>query len=176
MALDAYFCDVGSLAAEGLQADYGQPVVLVDLARLDPAEAARLHHLPPCPVIGIGDAAHPLAARMDVVVAGVPQARGLVANITAQPMAAAVIAELLRLLPGLSVEAGLVAETLAYGMLQGSAEHRGWLAGRSATAPQPSGVLLMERRAEALWAVIDRPWARNEVDRPMRDAPRGRPF
>lgn len=44
------------------------------------------------------------------------------------PGAAAVLADLLRIIEPMAIKEALVAESLAYGLLQGSREHARWLA------------------------------------------------
>ncbi len=98
------------------------PLAFVDLGTetASPDQIA----LPPCPLIGLGDPGHPLAALVDAVIEPPVTAEGLAAQVVANPHAAAVIVQLLRVLPSLSLEEGLTVESLAYGLLQGSAEHR----------------------------------------------------
>lgn len=106
----------------------------------------------------------------DVVVRDFSAAESLARSIARAPRAAGVVVELLRLLPALAPAAGLVAESLAYGVLQGSAEHAAWLEQRSPSRPQPPGTLHLDRAGDALSLVIDRPWAGNAIDRFLRDA------
>jgi enoyl-CoA hydratase/carnithine racemase len=89
---------------------------------------------------------------------------------SASPHAAAVLLDLLRVIEGLPVAQALVAESLAYGLLQGSAEHARWLAERAPTPSQPLGRVLVERAGNALAILLDRPAAHNAIDRTMRDA------
>jgi enoyl-CoA hydratase/carnithine racemase len=126
--------------------------------------------LPPYPVIGLGDAAHPLAARLDAVVEPPVTADGLARQVIASPHAAAVTVQLLRLLPSLSVEDGLRAESLAYAVLQGSAEHAGWRAAQQSHGPTGGGRLLVVRQGARLVLTLDRPDAGNAIDRALRDA------
>ncbi len=87
----------------------------------------------------------------------------------ARPMAASVLIDLLRSIEGADIQQGLVAESLAYGVLQGSAEHAAWLASRMPQAPLPPGTLHVNRDGDRLDICIDRPAARNAIDRQMRD-------
>jgi enoyl-CoA hydratase/carnithine racemase len=77
--------------------------------------------------------------------------------------------QLLRSLPDLSVEQGLVAESIAYGLLQGSRGHRDWLAGRAPVAVEADGKVVLERSENQLTITLDRPNAGNAIDRTMRD-------
>ncbi|HEX7873359.1 MAG TPA: enoyl-CoA hydratase/isomerase family protein [Sphingobium sp.] len=127
--------------------------------------------LPPCPVVGVGDRTHPLASRLDTVVEAPVTVEALAASITAHPAAAAVTVQLLRGIEGQGLEAALVQESMAYGLLQGGADHAAWLAGRTAAgSPQEPGALRMDRSGDRLDLLIDRPAARNAIDRPLRDA------
>ena len=141
------------------------PLALVDLdSAADEAIA-----LPPCPVIGFGDTGHPLAERLDCVVEPPVSLDGLARAVLARPHAAAVVVSLLRLLPALDVQAGLEAESLAYAVLQGSAEHRAWLAHQPARPAMPVGHVRVDREGEVLHIVLDNPAAGNAIDRTMRD-------
>ena len=106
------------------------PLAFVDLDRTPDLPESLV--LPPCPVIGLGDRAHPLAARLDAVVEPPVDPGMLARQVLAMPRAAAVIVQLLRLLPDLSVEAALTAESLAYvrqrGMRHAAGQEHGHLA------------------------------------------------
>ncbi|HMP57227.1 MAG TPA: enoyl-CoA hydratase-related protein, partial [Novosphingobium sp.] len=144
------------------------PLALIDLDSA-PVEAELI--LPPCPVIGFGDPAHPLARRLDCLVEAPVGIEGLARQVLARPHAAAVVVGLLRLLPALDPQAGLEAESLAYAVLQGSAEHRDWIAAQPAgTASGAPGRVRVERQGEDLHIVLDNPAAQNAIDRAMRDA------
>lgn len=144
------------------------PLLIVDL------EATRdwpeIVALPPMPVIGVGDRAHPFASQLDTVIEAPIRLPSLAENILRAPRAAMVIAGLLRILPDLPREAGLTAESLAYGVLQGSAEHRAWLAARPASQVEAPGKLRVEPIADGLRLTLDRDHADNAIDRTMRDA------
>jgi len=166
MDIGGYLIDSESLWAGGV--DSGLPIVFVDL---DSANAApEAIDLPPCPVIGLGDPAHPLAARLDAVMLPPVTVEGLAAQVVANPQAAAVTVQLLRLLPSLSTESALTAESLAYATLQGSAEHARWLAARPQVAAGAAGQVRLVRDDERLVITLDRPDAGNAIDRAMRDA------
>lgn len=148
---------------------WGGPLAFVDLDRAD-ACLANEPALPPCPVIGIGDPAHPLAARLDAVIEPPASAAGVARQVLAMPRAAAVIAHVLRLLPALSPAEGLTAESLAYGVLQGSEEHRRWLAGREvAHGPRDAGGVRLDRQGDRLTVTLDHAASGNAIDRAMRD-------
>jgi enoyl-CoA hydratase/carnithine racemase len=151
------------------EAPWEHPLAIVDLDRA-PDEAGPLT-LPPCPVLGLGDPAHPLAAGLDAVVEPPVSLRSIVEQVSARPRAAAVVVQLLRLLPALPLEQGLVAESLAYAALQGSEDHRQWIAARRRETGgiRPSGHVVVERDGDRLTIRLDNPDAGNAIDRPMRD-------
>jgi enoyl-CoA hydratase/carnithine racemase len=106
---------------------------------------------------------------------------GLVAAVSATPVAAATLALLLRSAVGLSAPAALVAESAAYSALQAGAEFRRWQAGRPTRAPEPGlesdrlgpvwpERVRLERSQAELRIVLARPARRNAVDWRMRDA------
>lgn len=149
-------------------AESWQPLGFLDL-RTCPSELT-IEALPPFPVIGFGNPAHPLAARLDAMVEPPVSADALIRQATRAPHAAAVAVQLLRTLEGLSCERALPLESFCYGLLQGSAEYASWLASRPRVAkPAPPGRLIVERHASQLHITIDRPLAHNAIDRCLRD-------
>jgi enoyl-CoA hydratase/carnithine racemase len=165
MTWDDYIVDAQSLWLGSTR--HAGPVALIDLntAREPAAPLA----LPPYPVIGFGDPDHPLAARLDAVVEPPVSIAALLRQITAMPRAAAVVVELLRLLPPLDNQAGLVAESLALGVLQGSSEHARWLAKQTAVPLQAPGQLIAARRDALLSLTLDRAATGNAIDHLLRD-------
>lgn len=145
------------------------PLAIVDLDRA-PEEIGPLT-LPPCPVLGLGDPAHPLAAGLDAVIEPPVSLGSIVEQVTTRPRAAAVVTQLLRLLPALSPEQGLIAESLAYAVLQGSEDHRRWIAAqrRETGGIRPSGHVGVERDGDRLTIRLDNPAAGNAIDQRMRD-------
>lgn len=143
------------------------PLAFVDLDRATDWPEQLV--LPPHPVIGLGDPGHPLAEKLDAVVAAPMNAETVARQVAARPNAAAVTVQLLRLLPSLAPEEGLTAESLAYGLLQGGAEHRAWLAGRSGGHGEQRAVRT-ERVGDRLTVTLDDPASGNAIDRAMRDA------
>lgn len=126
--------------------------------------------MPACPVIAIGQSGHPLARKMDTVIESHFDVGPVVDAAIRQPQAAAIVAQLLRVLPALSLEQGLWAESLAYAVLQGGAAHRAWIAAREPVQrDEPTGAIRLERRDDHLLVTLDRPAAGNAIDRPMRD-------
>ena len=127
------------------------------------------HPLPPFPLIGLGDPDHPFADSLDGIVEPPVTREALVRSIAQAQRAAAVAVHLLRSIDGLLPERTLPIESLCYGLLQGSREHADWLAARGAPAPAPAGRVLVERQGATLHVTLDRPEARNAIDRAMRD-------
>ena len=125
--------------------------------------------LPACPAIGIGDSAHPIAPRLDAVIEPPCGLESLARNVLSHPRAAAAFVDVLRVTAPLEMEEALTVESMAYAMLQGSAEHAGWRAMQN-VEPQPSGRVHVERCGERLDVTLDRPAAGNAIDRQMRDA------
>jgi len=149
------------------EAPWDGPVGFVDLDAT--VEVPDLLTLPPCPLIGLGDRAHPLAARLDAVIEPPVGVDGLIAQVLAAPRAAAVIVQLLRLLPSLSLADGLTAESLAYATLQGSAEHAGWIAAEDRHRDRTPGRVDLARDGDRLTITLDHPESGNAIDRSLRD-------
>lgn len=143
------------------------PLLVVDLGAV--REWAEPLVLPPCPVLGLGEVSHPLAAWLDAVVEPPFGLETIVRRVCANPLTAAATAQLLRALSSLSPEDGLAVESMAYGLLQGSAEHRAWLAGRSGGHGEQRAVRT-ERVGDRLTVTLDDPASGNAIDRAMRDA------
>jgi enoyl-CoA hydratase/carnithine racemase len=121
-------------------------------------------------MIGLGDRAHPLSGSLDAVVESPISVEALTRQIQRAPHAATVAVQLLRCLEGLPRERALTLESFCFALLQGSAEYQRWLTSRDPTPqPSPPGNVIIERRDSVLHIVIDRPWARNAIDRVLRD-------
>lgn len=146
------------------------PLAFVELAAVDDGDIPPVR-LPPCPTIGLGDPAHPLASMLDTVLEAPVSADLVASQVLANPLAAATVVQLLRMIPDISLEAALTAESMAYAMLQGSSEHRGWRRRQepSSGAPVPEGVIGLDREGPVLVITLDRPAAGNAIDRSMRD-------
>jgi enoyl-CoA hydratase len=149
------------------EASWEGPIAFVDLDAT-PEFPERIL-LPPCPVIGIGDKDHPAAPSVDAIIEVPVSADTVLTQVLSNPRAAAVVVQLLRMLPELCPDEGLTAESFAYAMLQGSAEHRLWLAGREAT-PRDEGRIAQQRSGDRLTITLDCPESGNAIDRAMRDA------
>lgn len=141
---------------------------IVDLGEV--GEADMIPDLPPIPLIGIGDPHHPLAAHVDLLLDNPAQLTSIEAAIAVQPHAAAISVQLLRLIAGMAMAPALVAESMAYGLLQGSAGHADWLATRQPAPITAPGNVALEREGDTLHIRLDRAHAHNAIDRHMRDA------
>ncbi len=144
---------------------WDRPIAFVDLRITErPGQLV----LPPCPVVGIGVGSEPAADLVDVVVDSPGELDAILSRVLAAPRAGAAIVQLLRMLPPLSPEDGMTAESFAYAMLQRSEEHLAWQAGNAAASEDP-GIVRVSRDGDRLDVVMDRPFAGNAIDRPMRD-------
>ena len=115
--------DFDRLVIDGIAAASGVPAVVVDVGD-DPADdvGAALATLPVVAVaLGAGGKSWDLA---------VDDPGPALAGLRANPQAAVVAAQTLRLSPRLSPSEALLAESLAYATLQAGAEHARWLSGR----------------------------------------------
>lgn len=148
-------------------AESWQPLAFVDLGRCD--ESLRLEPLPPLPVIGIGEQNHPCADMLDAIIESPVDAATLIRQVQRAPRAAAITVQLLRSLQGLPPPQAMMLESLSYGLLQGGEEYAAWLASRGPAGPQRAGRVVVERREATLHITLDRPEARNAIDRVMRD-------
>lgn len=164
--VDPYMIDPVRLMSDW--ADEWMPLAFVDLDRL--ADDVGDLHLPPFPVLGLGDPSHPRSRQLDTIVEAPATTERIVEQVTRHPYAAAATVQLLRCTEGMDAGAALTLESMSYAMLQGSAEHTGWIAARPRTDPAPPGDILLSRNGNCLRIVIDRPGARNAVDRVARDA------
>jgi enoyl-CoA hydratase len=167
--LEDLLIDLRTLRVGSDWADAWQPLGFVDL-RAYPADI-RIGSLPPFPLIGLGDATHPLAPALDAVVESPISAEALVRQISGAPRAAALAAQLLRGIEGLPSDRALQFESSCYGLLQGSEEHARWLATRAASPGRSAaaGRVVVDRCGAELHVVLDRPLSRNAIDRVMRD-------
>lgn len=145
--------------------DEALPFAVIDPDRFDSPGG-----LPPFPVIAFGTIGEAAGQAVDVFVDDDSALLAVAENIAANPQAAAVTVQLLRLVERLPLGDAQLAESLAYGVLQGGAEHARWLAGRSPSSPSVEGRVKLERDGNCLAITLDRPQARNAIDRAMRDS------
>jgi enoyl-CoA hydratase len=144
---------------------------------LDDSEAARALGSIPAPCIAlVRDATAPAARiwapRFDAIVADAEDLARVEAGIRAAPLAAATFAQLLRSAETRDVEAGLVAESLAFASLQAGPEHRAWLAAHPprARADAAASPVRIERRGAVLHLTLARPARRNAWSVSLRDS------
>jgi enoyl-CoA hydratase len=167
--LEDLLIDLRALRTASDWVDARQPLGVVDLQAC-PTDIL-IGPLPPFPLIGWGDATHPLASALDAVVESPISVAALALQIERAPHAAAVAVQLLRSTEGLQSDRALLFESACYGLLQGSAEHARWLATRGASPRQSAaaGRVVVDRCGAELRIVLDRSGARNAIDRAMRD-------
>lgn len=126
-----------------------------------------------CPSLAIGCADPAVAAACDVAVDELPSAEPVVNAIRANPVAAAVLVQVLRVTGTLPVPDGLVVESMAYASLQAGDEYARWLESNRAAspfAPTESGPpVLMERDGGTLALTLNRPSNHNAMAVAMRD-------
>lgn len=147
--------------------DDPRPALLVDLDSW-PAELA-FDPLPPVPLIGVGWADQPQAAGLDMLADEDIGVALLLDRIGRNPLASATVAQLLRGLENAPLDEALTRESFAFAMLQGGEEHRAWLETRLPAPPSPPGTVQVVRDGDTLELLLDRPHARNAIDRAMRD-------
>jgi enoyl-CoA hydratase/carnithine racemase len=139
---------------------------------------ARLVRLPcPCVALARSGVGTPRSARwgaaFDLVVESEADLGSVAERAARTPLAAATLAQLLRLGAWRDVEAGLVAESLAYAVLQAGPEFAAWLARRGRTPePQTTGdpLVLVTREDDEIHLTLNRPAKRNAWSAAMRDA------
>lgn len=127
----------------------------------------------PAPVIAVGGVASRLSAACDAHVEDERSVGPLIAGCERHPLAAAVLVQTLRLTEKLTVEDGLVVESLAYATLQNGAEFRRWRAGFEPPPPPPPAVgaaVTMARDGDRLQLTLNRPGNRNALTVELRDA------
>lgn len=131
-----------------------------------------------CPSVALcrGDVS-PMAAELldcfDVVATSEEEAAPVFATASRMPIAATLLAQLLRLGDGLGLHDGLVAESLVYSTLQAGPEFTAWRQanpprGRAAAGSGPA--VLVDRSDDRLVLVLNRPERHNAFSVEMRDA------
>ena len=185
-----------SAPTEGLALDVGRPeprLILVDLDGLTRGQAA----LPTRPATGavvIGTCSGRLPSYAEALCSsfeltlvpedheeagaawqvGVPDvtaaASTLIDAVHEFPTTAQTLTGLLRLTAGATVEAGLVAESLAYSMLMVGGEHARWLASRARReVPLATEPVVISRDGDVLTVTLNRPERHNAFGRQVRD-------
>ncbi len=129
----------------------------------------------PCPVIGFASA--PVddrwKAACDVIIDDRADLAVIATTIATAPLAAMTFVQLMRAIEDMPPEPALVAESLAYGVLQAGPDFRAWLAATS-IAPREGDddgpAVIMAREEDRLTLTLNRPSNRNAMSIEMRDA------
>jgi len=140
--------------------------------RLAQRSMERLETLAAVVVAVVTDPAARVPDWADVVVGADGSTLGAVlATVGDSPMASTTLAVLLRTGHNRSIPEGLVAESMAYGLLQGGPEFARWRAGHPARVrPEPAGApVRVTREDEVLSIILDRPHVLNAFNAAMRD-------
>lgn len=177
----------------GRGAPLGEPVVVVDLDRVDrerdgPQADLRPPVGWPCVLVGVSTAAvaPPPPPGPDVLLSGAADppapwvgagddagaaARAVEAAVRLHPQAATTLAQVLRMGSSLAAAEALLVESLAYATLQAGPEHRDWLRRLAHREPdiRPEPTVRLDRIAATLWITLDRPDRRNAYSARMRD-------
>lgn len=139
---------------------------------LAPGPQGRLAMLPAVVVAVVSDPGERRPEWADVVVApGHPELAATLATVEADPLAAITLAVLLRGAERRTVAEGLVAESMAYGLLQSGPEFAAWRRG-APRRERPAGdgpPVLVERHGAELSITLHRPHVLNAFDAAMRD-------
>lgn len=128
-----------------------------------------------CPVIAVagqGDDGRLIHA-CDLRVPGAAQLDPLLATIRANPVAATVFVQVLRVTEFMPLEDALYVESLAYASLQGGAEYQTWLAQYRAAAPvraDDGPAVVLDRDDNCVTLELNRACNRNAMSVEMRDA------
>lgn len=170
----------------GLVRDDLDGVSVLVLEDVDPTESSGLAwcRTAPCPVVATvaGTGGQVDDVPVDVVITtdapadptGDPAGRveAVVAGAVANPGAARVLVDVLRVVPHLGVEGGLAVESLAYSMLLAGPEFSRWLDAQPARGVKQIArpPVRMERAHDRLHLTLDRPENRNAFGAAMRDA------
>lgn len=170
-------------ARAGTAVDYSplaaQPFLLVDyrpeLAAADTDELAAWLRRYACPVIAIaaqGDGDRLIDA-CDLRISDAVQLTPLLRSICANPTAATVLVQVLRVTECLPLEDALCVESLAYASLQGGAEYQTWLAQYRAHKPvraDDGPAVVLARDGDSVTLELNRACNRNAMSVEMRDA------
>jgi len=161
-------------AAEELAVSGGGLVVVEGAGldeKLDPAASETLLTLPAV-VLAVHPDPEQRPAWADLVVGpDSSDLQAVAATVGANPLAATILAVLLRSGPPRSTAEGLVAESTAYGLLQGGPEFARWRRDRpTVQRPIEAGpAVTVERREDELTVTINRPHVRNALSSAVRD-------
>jgi hypothetical protein len=144
-----------------------------DLEESERGALARWLGMQTIPVVGLGVRESMLSEAVDVIATDAEELEALGERIERNPLASAVLVQVLRSSERLDIAAALTVESLAYATLQGGREFDDWLAGRQERSPQTrhdGNVVLLERDEARLMITLNSPENRNALSVPMRDA------
>jgi hypothetical protein len=178
----------GGLVGDELGPAWDRPTITVAITDVDQTRRLRplVGHLPAV-TVGVADRWFPDPVGFDVYLCGDEDAPApwvtcpggvevmaalLTGTVSAHPIAALVLVQLLRFGATLDVAGGLVVESLAYAALQAGTDHKAWLAGRVAHRqrhPSPLPVVVV-RSGGRIAITLNRPEVRNAYNAAMRDA------
>ncbi len=162
---------IGDPFPESFGPGTAQPMIALQLCGDQPGLAQWLRSAP-CPVIGMGDVAHPLATACDVVLDHVGELAAIRANVAAAPLAAMVLVQHLRASEALEVAEALIAESLAFAAIQRGPEFVRWRASYRSmpSTPGPEDPVSCVIEDEGIVIELANPANYNAVDTAMRDA------
>ncbi|MEY4131324.1 MAG: hypothetical protein RLZZ31_1448 [Actinomycetota bacterium] len=165
---------------------YDQPVIVVNLD--DPAQDFELPRLAALlstvPILVVGFAAQSRDVSLDVFDTllclegehrhwvGVAGIEPFIDSILAAPRAAVAVGQLLRVSERSSVSDAVVAESLAYSLLQSGTDYQSWLSKQSERKRHPApnnSIVDVQRDDDVLSITLNRPEVRNAYGRQMRD-------
>jgi hypothetical protein len=157
------------------------PAVVLDLNVQEPefdsntiAELKAWAAAAPAVILGFGPVMHRLGGLCDLTVDSLRDLRPVIGNIVNSPIAALTLVQTLRLGSSLSAIEALTLESLAYATLQAGGEFKRWSQTRNISTPservhaQPA--VILQRDAECLSLILNRPDRRNSLSVEMRDA------
>jgi enoyl-CoA hydratase len=166
------------MSATRLSALTGCVCLLVDAGpdRLDDDEMAVVRcwlSALACPTIGVGTSLGALASSCDAHAVTRAEAETLARNIERAPLAASLLMQVLRAVETMSIEEGLLVESLAYSSLQAGPEFLAWCASFTASAVpsarDPGPAVEIRRDQDHLTLELNRPSRRNAMSIEMRD-------
>ena len=156
---------------------WGYPYVLVGDGDISDEELALITHwlrLQPLVVVGVTQSPQSSSHEWVDVVVQEAEVETMTRAIMQNPMASLVLVQLLRSIGDLSFADALIAESLAYAVLQAGEEHATWLAANRGTFRarpiDPEDAVLMSRTESTLRLTLNTPQNRNALSAPMRDA------
>ena len=139
---------------------------------LAPGPQGRLAMVPAVVVAVVSEPGNRRPEWADVVVApGRPELEATLATVESTPLASITLAVLLRGAERRTVAEGLVAESMAYGLLQSGPEFAAWRLGasRRERSAGDGPAVLVERHGAELSVTLHRPHVLNAFDAAMRD-------